>query len=293
MPFEMMRRLRLHHFTCLLLLLAGCAVSQKPAVCRLNLALQLFPPWCLQPEDISPTLWHKLLLSDANKDCTGAPFMADADLGVTTETLELPQVQVQVAPQALGGSSGPGTWLVWLKTHRRPDGTAIGPVAQVRADYESLEVLTVGTLRAPAENTVLSAVSTPGLDLLQVDSGQCDTDADAPGTCRQKTQLFVAVGGHFLTSERGTLDVRRTEWVQQAQGKSRLYVLKTVLAPLTQQQAGFCVKEQVIITDLDKGQDMRLGRVWRRSEVSRTLIWDTSQWQTSGPALWDRLRGAP
>lgn len=263
---------------------AACAARAPAPVCSLDLNLQLFPPWQAQPEHIDLSVWSGLLLRGVDMDCTGAPLCSASEVlqGPPRHALEPAQLQLV--------EEGDGLWLVWLKTHLSSDGQATGPVALVRVAYEDLKVMAIGALRAPADDTVLSLVTLAGSQVLRVDSGHCSTDTQADDTCWAKTQLLWAQSQVFVKAPGGDLDRVRRDRTPRPQGGSRLYALTSESTPDPANQTGFIITEHLVVTDLEPGQSVASGRIWRRSEGTRTLRWDKTRWQSSATALWDRVR---
>ena len=68
------------------------------------------------------------------------------------------------------GSGGDRLKIVWLRTHKFPDGTAAGPLAVIRSGERFADLFAMGALRSPSEKTKLGSARMGGDFLVTAES---------------------------------------------------------------------------------------------------------------------------
>ena len=261
---------------CTLLLTSGaCALVPARPVCRMGVDT-LVAGDQRTPENFDPAVWSALLLDGAEHDCRGNELLQKGKRYRALRPMQL------VLNQHRGE-----TWLVWLKTHRADDGTAVGPVAEVRVGRRALKAMAVGALEAPERGMALTLRKTKGGTVLQATSKRCGPSA-AEGTCQVESRILLRERGMFHAAPNSLVALRRYEAAAHKRQARRIYTLETDLTPHGKAPLTYTLQERLVITEAPQPGKAAPGRTLRRVESSRTLAFDGERWQTSTPSLWWR-----
>lgn len=272
--------MRLKWWSSLVLAVAATACAwQRPApVCRLDVELDLFPPWQPKPADVDLSLLSSLLLRGVDMDCTGRPLLPSA---ASWRPLQPAQVHLEEHAQDV--------WLVWLKTHDAGDGTLVGPVARVEVAYRKLEVTAIGALRALPRDVRLLLRGGVGGDVLEVHSGNCTAQA-AEGACTSEVQLLPAQHGRFVASAGATLPLRRRQVAPCGRGCRRIFAFEAELERASDRPWAYELHERLSVEEHTGQRDASTSRPLRQSEGKRSFVFDGNAWQSSGPPLGERIQ---
>lgn len=255
--------------------LSACAWHRQAPVCRLDVHLDLFPPWQPRPADLDPTVFSSLLLRGTDMDCTGGPLF---DPRERLAPLQPGRVQLT--------ELGVDDWLVWLQTHEAKDGTVVGPVAQVAVAYEKLEVRTLGQLRAASQNVRLQLRAGPGGEVLEARSNTCAAAA-GDADCGDDVQLLVARDHRFVSLPGGTVSLRRRQSSSCGRGCRRTATLEAELERASSAPWTYLVREQLTVEEQAGAGGAAAPRT---SKKNRTLVLDGNEWRSEAPSLGDRMQ---
>jgi hypothetical protein len=183
----------------------------------------------------------------------------------------------------LFGNGGERVRIVWLRTHRWPDGSRAGPLALVRAKEDFAEVYAVGAYRAATANTTLQAERLGTEVLLSAtDDGCIGLAKDA--TCDTNVTLFLPRTGRL--DRLATIDTTRRAYATGSEPGIQGPVEYELTASPQYTAEGVRLFEQVKATD-------SLGRLVHRTELERTLVLRDGVLQAAGDPLWGRVYPGP
>jgi hypothetical protein len=208
--------------------------------------------------------------------CTGARvFDEPAFAGGTTRGSP---IEVQDG-DVVYGNGGERVRIVWLRTHRWPDGSQAGPLALVRAKEDFAEVYAVGAYRSATSNTTLQAERLGFEVLVSATDDGCQGQAQ-DATCETNVSLFLPRFGRLgrLTTMETTRRAYATGSEPGVQGP-----VEYVLTASPQYTAdGIKLFEQVKATDSS-------GRVVHRTELERTFVLHDGVLDQGTDSLWGRV----
>jgi hypothetical protein len=291
----------------LLCLLAACAQSAprpapKHGVCELPL-----------PEDhgrtrpLRPSDWLGLLLvEDARRDlrmagslCTGeriehTPLPADCEVQTTDPGVPepVPLTEASVVERMLPDNRR----LIWIMTHRFPNGDGFGPIAAVTLGEHSVYVGSLGLLRLRPERVDLNLWEIGGKVVLMA-AGESCTDPQNLSTCRRAANILVFDGDHFRAvpiRRAGTHDCIDAPWVEYKReadltldsGWNRHM---RIVASLDHDQRYVVITEQVDVTDSDPEHPDVPSRDVRRVDGQRFVHVEGAELFSRQPPLWPRI----
>lgn len=254
--------------------ISACAWQRQAPVCRLDLNLDLFPPWQPRPADLDPAVFSGLLLRGSDMDCTGRPLFDPRE-----RLAPLQPSRVQLTQHG-------DDWLVWLQTHAAKDGTVVGPVAQVTVGYERLEVRTLGQLCAASQHVELQLSAGPGGEVLEARSNTCATAA-AGANCGDEVQLLVVRNHRFVALPGGTVPLRRRHSSCCGRSCQRTTTLEAEVERATSAPWTYVVREQLTVEEQAGAGGAAAPRT---SKKSRTLVLDGNGWRSEAPSLGERIQ---
>lgn len=261
----------------------GCGEEVRPET----------PPLCYRgnpPEhagmtrELQPEEWISLILKahpgeTASLDCTGTPIRWPApDPGCPADETAS---SAMYEPVILGEDSvvvrrlPTGQQLVWVLTHVRSDGFALGPVALIDTDDRGTAVRAIGSLRGRYERVRLALWPIGDGQLLAAEAETCSDPADAK-TCQRGVQLLPRLGDAFrwtpLRDAAGKcidgawVELKRAAEVARADGWIRNL---DYTASLQNDRRYLVVTEQVTIHDRDPRDPEATPRLVRRVDTER------------------------
>jgi hypothetical protein len=192
--------------SCLLALCACGGGTQRPAakkaLCEMDLPMQGNAPRPMRAGD-----WMRLLL--IGKERSDGIYAEAACTGERIEHVPLPRdCEVQTpdpgVPEAVPLSENSvverlmpeGRRLIWIMTHRFPNGDGFGPVAAVTLGKTKAEVQSLGFLRLRPMRVDLSLWNIGPKAVLVGEGEQC-TDPKVASTCRRAANVLVYDRGRF------------------------------------------------------------------------------------------------
>jgi hypothetical protein len=208
--------------------------------------------------------------------CTGARLFHDPVFaGGTTRGSPL---EVQEG-DAVYGNAGERVRIVWLRTHRWPDGSQAGALALVRAKEDVAEVYAVGAYRATTQNTTLQAERLGTEVLVSATDDGCQGQP-REAACETGVSLFLPRFGRLagLTTFETTRRAYATGSEPGVQGR----VAYELTASPKYNVDGITLFEQVKATD-------SAGRVVRRTELERTFVLHDGVLEKGADSLWSRV----
>lgn len=279
--------------------LAGCGGDTRPTK----------PPLCYRanpPEqagltrELRPEEWIELITGvGAGKttayDCTKQTIRWPApppDCPSDEASSELPFVPVVLGEDSVIERRLPnGQRLVWIITHVRDDGFALGPVALVEPTPQGTAVHAIGPLRARYERARLVLWSIGDGEVLAAEGETC-TDPQLATTCKRGVQLLVRVGDAFrwtpLQNGAGCVD---TAWIELARtaevARTDGWIRKLDYVANVQSDPRYVVvTEQVTVHDRDSRDPAGTPRLVRRIDSDRFLHVSQGTLTSRQPPLW-------
>jgi hypothetical protein len=208
--------------------------------------------------------------------CTGARVFDDPVFagGATRGS----PIEVQEG-DVLYGNGGDRVRIVWLRTHRWPDGSQAGPIALVRAKEDFAEVYAVGALRAATPNTTLQAERMGAEVLVSATDDGCQGRAKDVA-CETTVSLFLPRSGHL--ARLATMETARRAYATGSEPGVQGQVEYQLNASPQYTAEGVTLFEQVTATDSS-------GRVVRRTELERRFVLHDGVLDQGTDSLWGRV----
>lgn len=263
---------------------AGCGDSEpetKPLCYRGNppeAAGMIVEP---RPEEWIAFLTNGTSGTSADHDCAGnlvrwpeAPPECDA-----AETAsDLPFEPVVLGEDAVIERRLPsGERLLWVITHVRGDGFAMGPLALVEVTDRGAAVTALGTLRSRYERLRLSMWTLADGQVLVAEGETC-TDPQVATTCKRGAQLMVRQGDALrwvplndaqgACIDTGWVELARSAEVELPNGWARKL---DYVASLQSDPRYVIVTEMVTVNDRDTNDPATAPRLVRRIDTDRFL----------------------
>jgi hypothetical protein len=251
----------------------------------------------LRPDD-----WFNLLVDRAsdgsNADCTGTALTWEEPQGC----LEPVDAGTPAPPRPFREEDviisrvDPTTRLVWIVTDRFTNGDGQGPVALVSEEPQTMEVVTLGTLRAKARRPRLKLVTVGKTEVLTAEGEACEREDD-PATCRRSMSLLLRQGQRFVPLRMharngmclgaATIHLKRQKQVPLPSGWTRRLDLNSTVQA---QPARIVVTEQVVVSDFDPTRPGVPPRPVRRADAE-ILLWFAKDGRllASDASLWSRV----
>lgn len=186
--------------------------------------------------------------------------------------------------------------LIWIMTHRFPNGDGFGPVAAVTLAEGNAVVGSLGMLRLRPERVDLNLWEIGRETVLMAAGERCTEPGDA-STCRRAVTLLVFENGRFLaapiqrTGTRECIDVPWVELEREADltlenGWNRHM---RIVASVAHDQRYVVITEQVDVADTDPGHPDVPARDVRRIDTERFIHVERGQLFTRQAPLWPRI----
>jgi hypothetical protein len=287
--------------------LSACASSPKPAptvqgICQIpqpERAGALLP---MRPED-----WMRLLLITeqngpariAQLMCSEEPIehkplpsaceVQTTDPGVPEP---VPLTEASVVERILPEKRR----LVWIMTHRFPNGDGFGPVAAVTLADGKAVIGSLGLLRLRPERVDLNLWEI-GRETVLMGAGESCTLPGNASTCRRAATLLVFDRGRFRTApiqRTGTRECIDAPWVELKReadlslenGWNRHM---RIMASVDHDQRYVVITEQVDVADTDPSHPDVPARDVRRIDTERFIHVEQGQLFTRQAPLWPRI----
>jgi len=207
--------------------------------------------------------------------CTGSKVFDDAVFaGGTTRGSP---IDVQ-SGDAVFGNGGDRVRIVWLRTHRWPDGSEAGPVALVRAKEDFAEVYAVGAYRRSNGQLTLQAERLGTEVLITATDDGCQGQAKT-SPCETNVSLFLPRFGHLVRLT--TLATEKRAFATGGEKGVEGQVAYELTASPQYTQDGIKLFEQVKATD-------PAGRLVHKTELERLLVLHDGTLEHSD-SLWVKL----
>jgi hypothetical protein len=249
---------------------------------------------------------HLLVIGDTRADglyatamCTGerietTPLPADcevqsADPGVP-EAVSLTEASVveSVLPD--------NKRLIWIMTHRFPNGDGFGPVAAITLTNQAAYVGSIGLLRLRPTRVDLNLWNIGPKAVLMAAGESCE-DQQKAATCRRAANLLVFDQGRFhappirRSDSNACIDAAWVEYKREADltldnGWNRHM---RILANLNHDQRYVVITEQVDVADTDPQHPDIPARDVRRIDTERFIHVEGSKFYTRQAPLWPRI----
>jgi hypothetical protein len=208
--------------------------------------------------------------------CTGSRVFDDAVFagGTTRGT----PIDVQ-AGDAVYGNGGDRVRIVWLRTHRWPDGSEAGAIALVRAKEDFAEVYAVGAYRRSNGALTLQAERLGTEVLIAATDDGCQGQAKT-SACETNVSLFLPRFGHLVRL--ATLVTEKRAFAAGAEPGVAGQVAYQLTASPQYTPDGIKLFEQVKATD-------PAGRLVHKTELERLLVLHEGTLEQGSDSLWGKL----
>jgi hypothetical protein len=284
--------------------LAACAsqpapLAQPRALCQIELPTRTSQ---LRAGD-----WVRLLLQTerrgdalyAHSSCTGEriehlPLPSDCEVQAPDPGVAqpLPLTEASVVERVLPENRR----LVWIMTHRFPNGDGFGPVATASIDDHSASIGTVGLLRMRPLRVDLELWGIGDTSVLMAAGESCD-DPQKPSSCRRGANLLVFAQSRFhaapirRTQSRECIDAPWVEFKREADltldnGWNRHMRIVTTL---DHDQRYVVITERVDVADTDPNRPDVPPRDVRRIDTERFIHVEGANLYTRQSPLWPRI----
>jgi hypothetical protein len=216
---------------------------------------------------------HKLAATAVT--CTGSRVFDDPVFagGTTRGT----PIDVQ-SGDIMYGNGGDRVRIVWLRTHRWPDGSEAGALALVRAKEDFAEVYSVGAYRRSNGQLTLQAERLGTEVLIAATDDGCQGQAKT-SACETNVTLFLPRFGHLVRLT--TLVTEKRAFAAGAEPGVMGQVAYQMTASPQYTQDGIKLFEQVKATD-------PAGRLVHKTELERVLVLHDGTLE-QGDSLWGKL----
>lgn len=188
------------------------------------------------------------------------------------------------------GDADPGELLVWITTHRAPDGDAVGPVALVSLMPNALGVQALGVLEAPPHGAFLSLLDTHGPDgarqrFLVAEGDRCRAEASTSPECEREARILPLSGRRFVPSAYYDTNARCVDPPRLPLHRTRPWGApgSTVVDRrlIAADAEGLVLREELEIFAGD--------RLLRRAAEDRRVDFSSGRLTVRAPSLWSRL----
>lgn len=218
-------------------------------------------------------------LPDRALACTGRTVFEDPLFRGATRVAAYP------APVSEGdilvGSGGDRIRVIWLRTHRDPDGLEVGPIALVRAKDDFGEVYAVGVYKGKTPRPFFRLERIGFEPVVSISDDDCARKDYKPGTpCESSQSLFMPRKGvlvnlaNFATERRGFVSAGEP-------GSTGIVEYHLTAAPKFG-ETNVTLSESITATD--EG-----GRQLRHSEIDRIFTLHDIQLKPNEEPLWPRM----
>ena len=218
---------------------------------------------------------HHTLAGDSLA-CTGTPVFDDPVFaGGTPRATPIPVEDGDI----LYGSGGDHLRIVWMRTHRWPDGSEAGPIALVRTKEDFAEVYAVGALRRTTTHTNFQAERVGTEYLITVTDDGCEGLPRATA-CETKVTILLPRFGRLV--QVASLSTERRAYATGGEPGIGGPVEYRMTASPQYTDAGVKLFEQVQATD-------SAGRVIHKTELERMLVLRDGKMDASADSIWGRV----
>jgi hypothetical protein len=208
--------------------------------------------------------------------CTGAAVFQDPVFaGGTARGNPIP-----VQPEDIVyGSGGDRVRIVWLRTHRWPDGSEGGPLALVRANGDYAEVYAIGAYRgSPSQSTLETERIGTEVLVSATNDGCLRVPKTAP--CETEVTLMLPRLGHL--DRVAVFATERRAFATGSEPGVQGQVTYELSAAPQYSDKGVSVFEEVKATDAE-------GRVVHRTELERVFLLQDGAMQQESDSLWGHM----
>lgn len=210
--------------------------------------------------------------------CDGRALLSHPYLPAPAGPLFVPEGRITVA------SAADGLKIAWIRTHDLGDGSEAGPLALLRVEAGSVEVVALGVHRGIPSRTRLGTERL-GTELVVVAAEDACTGLPPRGPCLTQTTLLVPRSGDLVVAT--VVDLERRLTRQGAEPGHAGNVHYRLGATMTYLAGGLRLLEQVDAVD-------DAGRTLRRAEAERAFaLRPDGTLQTDDAPLWARVVGPP
>lgn len=288
------------------LVFAGCGGSQKPrarqGLCEMPLPMQGTAPRPLRAGD-----WMRLMLiGDSRADgvyaesaCTGeriehVPLPKDCEVQTPDPGVAkpVPLTEASVVERMLPENRR----LVWIMTHRFPNGDGFGPIAAITLTPKTAYVGSLGFLRLRPLRVDLSLWEI-GPKAVLVGEGESCEDPKQPTTCRRAANVLVYDHARFhappirRTHSGECIDAPWVEYKREADltldnGWNRHM---KITATVGHDERYVVITEQVEVADTDPEHPDIPPRDLRKIDTERFIHVEGPRFYTRQPPLWPRI----
>lgn len=216
------------------------------------------------------------ILPESPLTCTGRPaFKQPAFEGSEPSSAPL---RPKTGDLVFGGGAN-RIKVVWLKTHVRPDGDAVGVLALVRTVDDYAEMYALGAYRGNSKQSRFG-LERMGSELLVTALDDRCTGRGPSDACDTTLVAYMPWAGDL--KELAQIPLQRVRFATGSEpGVSGKLEYTLVTSPSFKPQ-GIELLEQVSAKDSD-------GRELRKAEHQRTLAWAHDRMTPSADSLWDRV----
>lgn len=293
------------HVACAFVL--ACCTSTPKAPTKLGLCEMPLPMQGGAPRPLRAGDWMRLMLvGDQRADgvyaqttCTGeriehTPLPADCE--IQTPDPGIPQPVALTEASVVERILPENKHLVWIMTHRFPNGDGFGPVAAVTLTQRSAYVGSLGFLRLRPTRVDLSLWQIGSKAVLMGEGESCE-DPKQPTTCRRAANVLVYDHAHFYappirrTQSQECIDAPWVELTREADitlenGWNRHM---KILANVSHDDRYVVITEQVEVADTDAEHPDIPARDVRRIDAERFIHVEGSGFYSRQPPLWPRI----
>lgn len=208
--------------------------------------------------------------------CTGVDVFTDP-VFVGGATRGAP-MQVQQG-DIVYGSGGDHMRILWMRTHRWPDGSEAGPIALVRTKEDFAEVYAVGAFRRASPRSTFQAERVGSEFLI---SGTDDGCEGLPPTSACETKVTLLLPRYGRLVQLAALDTERRAYASGGEpGVSGAIEYRLTASP-RYTDSGVKLFEQVQASD-------SAGRVIHKTELERLLVLRDGKMEPSADSVWGRV----
>ena len=207
--------------------------------------------------------------------CTGEPAFSQAAFQGSQPKASL---HTETGDIVFGGGAN-RIKVVWLKTHVRPDGDAVGVLAIVRASGDTAEAYAIGAYRGNPQQSRF-ALERMGSELLVTARDDRCTGRNPGDPCDTTLVAYLPWSGKLR--QLAQIQLERVRFATNSEpGTAGKVEYRLVTSP-SFKPGGIELLEQVSVKDAD-------GRELRKAEHQRTLGWEHEQVVASADSIWDRV----
>jgi hypothetical protein len=177
------------------------------------------------------------------------------------------------------GNGGDRVRIVWMRTHRWPDGSEAGPMALVRAKEDYAEVYAVGAYRRSNGALTLQAERLGTEVLVAATDDGCQGQTKST-PCETNVSLFLPRFGRL--ARLATLATEKRAFAAGAEPGVQGQIAYELTASPQYTQDGIKLFEQVQAID-------PAGRVVHKTELERLLVLHDGSLEQGSDSLWGKL----